>query len=101
MRPHTLAALALVSSAALSGPAGAAGAAGAADASADHKIIVDIVALDAASGTLQLSNGLVLNRTNFIQSAAFQRLYETEGADQLQRKLRGTAVRYIASDAKA
>lgn len=95
MRPHTLAALALVFSAALSGPAGAA------DASADHKIIVDIVALDAASGTLQLSNGLVLNRTNFIQSAAFQRLYETEGADQLQRKLRGTAVRYIASDAKA
>lgn len=98
MRPHTLAALALVFSAALSGPAGAAGAA---DASADHKIIANIVALDAASGSLQLSNGLVLNRTNFIQSAAYQRLYETEGADQLQRKLRGTAVRYIANDAKA
>lgn len=98
MRTLTLAttALVLAFSVGLSAPVAAA-----TDLSEDRKIEADIVALDAASGTLQLSNGMVLDRSNFLQSAAFQRLYETEGAEQLQRKLRNTEIRYVAYDAKA
>lgn len=55
----------------------------------DHKIEADIVAFDAASGTLLLSNGMVLDRSNFLHSAA------------VQRKVRNTEIRYIANDAKA
>jgi hypothetical protein len=67
----------------------------------DQKIEAGIVAIDAASGTLHLSNGMVIDRANILQSAALQHLYETEGAAQLQRKVRSTEIRYIANNAKA
>lgn len=95
MKTHTLATIIFAASLGLSGTATAS------DLSEDRKIEADIVALDAATGTFQLSNGMVLDRSNFLQSAAFQRLYETEGAEQLQRKLRNTEIRYVANDAKA
>lgn len=72
----------------------------AADRLGDSKIEAHIVAIDQASGMIQLSNGLVFNETNAIQSASLQHLYETEGAHQLQRKLR-SQIRYVAADAKA
>lgn len=64
------------------------------------KVEARIIAIDQASGMVQLSNGLTFNQTNAIQSAALQHLYETEGAHQLQRKLR-SQIRYVANDAKA
>eukprot|EP00752_Nemacystus_decipiens_P019608 g17664.t1 len=70
-------------------------AAQAAQLSNHQKAEASIVAFDQASGLVQLSNGLVVDQSNLIQSAALQRLYETEGIDDVQRKL-SSDVRYIA-----
>lgn len=93
MKPFALAAAAAITIATLGSPAFAT------TASGDMKIEARIIAIDQASGMVQLSNGLTFNQTNAIQSASLQRLYETDGPHQLQRKLR-SQIRYVANDAK-
>lgn len=66
------------------------------DAYNEVKVEIQIVAIDPASGVIQIAGGPSLHRSQTIQSAALQHLFETEGADQLQRKL-SSQIRYIAN----
>lgn len=75
--------------------------ANAADAPDAQKVETSIIAVHNASGTVQLSNGMVLDQSRVIRSATLRHLYETEGAQQLQRKFPTGEIRYLADGAKA